>query len=90
MKVDGSCHCGSVRYEAEVDPARVTICHCTDCQALTGSAYRVCVPVQREDFVPRAGAPTVYVKTAETGHVARRRSAGIAARPSGDARTCSP
>jgi hypothetical protein len=73
MKVDGSCHCGSVRYEAEVDPSRVTICHCTDCQALTGSAYRVSVPVRREDFMLRAGAPTVYLKTAESG--ARRAQA---------------
>ena len=31
MKVDGACHCGSIRYEAEVDPAKVIICHCTDC-----------------------------------------------------------
>jgi hypothetical protein len=34
MKIDGSCHCGYVRYQAEVDPAQVEICHCTDCQTL--------------------------------------------------------
>jgi hypothetical protein len=73
MKVHGSCHCGSVRYEAEIDPARVTICHCTDCQALTGSAYRVSVAVVKDDFVLQAGAPTIYVKTAESG--ARRAQA---------------
>ena len=73
MKVHGSCHCGSVRYEAEIDPARVTICHCTDCQALTGSAYRVSVPVSKDDFVLQAGTPTIYVKTAESG--ARRAQA---------------
>jgi len=31
MRVDGGCLCGQVSYEAEVDPARVAICHCTDC-----------------------------------------------------------
>ena len=43
MKIDGSCHCGAIRYEAEVDPGGVSICHCTDCQKLTGSAFRVTV-----------------------------------------------
>jgi hypothetical protein len=27
MKIDGSCHCGYLRYQAEVDPAQVEICH---------------------------------------------------------------
>ncbi|MEJ0023213.1 MAG: GFA family protein, partial [Alphaproteobacteria bacterium] len=27
-------------YEAEIDPAMVGICHCTDCQMMSGSAYR--------------------------------------------------
>ena len=40
---------------------------------LTGSAYRVSVPVRREDLVLTAGAPTVHVKTAESG--ARRAQA---------------
>ena len=41
MQIDGGCHCGHVKYEAEIDPDKVVICHCTDCQRLTGSAYRV-------------------------------------------------
>jgi hypothetical protein len=67
MKVDGRCHCGAITYEAEVDPARVGICHCTDCQTLTGSVYRVTVQAPRERFVLR-GRPTTYVKTAESGN----------------------
>ncbi|MDP9109023.1 MAG: hypothetical protein M3N23_08120 [Pseudomonadota bacterium] len=44
MDVTGSCHCGAVAYRAQVDAQQVTLCHCTDCQKLTGSAYRVSVP----------------------------------------------
>jgi len=40
MKVEGKCHCGQITYEAIVDPEKVTVCHCTDCQMLSGSAYR--------------------------------------------------
>ena len=67
MKVKGRCHCGSITYEAIVDPAKVGICHCTDCQMLTGSAYRAAVPAPRETFVLRSGEPKVYVKTADSG-----------------------
>ena len=38
MHVTGKCHCGKIAYEAELDPAGVAICHCSDCQMLTGSA----------------------------------------------------
>jgi hypothetical protein len=66
MRVHGRCHCGSIRYEGDADPARVTACHCTDCQMLTGSAYRVSVPVPRESF-RIAGQPATYVKVADSG-----------------------
>ena len=46
MHVTGACHCGQIRYEAEIDLAAVSICHCTDCQKITGSAFRVNVPVK--------------------------------------------
>ena len=36
MHIEGGCHCGYITYEAEVDPDAVRICHCTDCQTLTG------------------------------------------------------
>ena len=67
MKVDGGCHCGYITYEAEVDPGAVTICHCTDCQTLTGSAYRVNVQTTPSTFRLLTGQPKIYVKTAESG-----------------------
>jgi hypothetical protein len=73
MKVHGSCHCGQIRYEAEVDPARAGICHCTDCQMLTGSVYRITVPAPAESFRLLSGQTKVYVKTAQSG--TRRRHA---------------
>ena len=68
MKIDGGCHCGSITYEAEADPEKVTICHCTDCQTLSGSAFRVVVPVAEADFKLLAGETKTYVKTAESGN----------------------
>ena len=68
MKVDGGCHCGSIRYEAEVDPAKVIICHCTDCQTLSGSAFRTVVPTTEGTFKVIAGTPKAYIKTGESGN----------------------
>ena len=68
MNIDGNCHCGAIRYEAEVDPNTVVICHCTDCQTLSGSAFRTVVPTKAGTFRLLAGAPKVYVKTADSGN----------------------
>jgi hypothetical protein len=68
MKIDGGCHCGAITYEAEVDPDKVAICHCTDCQTLSGSAFRTVVPAPSETFRLRTGQPKVYVKTADSGN----------------------
>jgi hypothetical protein len=68
MHVEGSCHCGHITYEAEVDPDTVGICHCTDCQTLTGSAYRITVRSLKGAFKLLSGRPKIYVKTAESGN----------------------
>ena len=69
MKIDGGCHCGAITYEAEIDPEMVTICHCSDCQTLTGTAFRVTVFAAGDKFSLNRGAPKIYVKTtAESGN----------------------
>jgi hypothetical protein len=67
MKIDGRCHCGEITFEAEVDPDALNICHCTDCQTLSGSAFRANIPAPAERFALH-GTPKTYIKTAESGN----------------------
>src|SRR5262245_27970252 len=67
VRIDGRCHCGFIAYEAEIDPDEVYLCHCTDCQAISGTAFRWGVPVPEAAFKLVAGRPKTYVKTAESG-----------------------
>lgn len=62
MRIDGGCHCGFITIEGEADPETVQICHCTDCQTGTGSAFRISIPVPGASF-KMTGQPTTYVKT---------------------------
>jgi hypothetical protein len=81
MKIAGRCHCGRITFEAEVDPATVTICHCADCQTLTGSAFRANIPAAAGSFVLRTGTPKSYVKTAESGNQRRHAFCGDCGTP---------
>jgi hypothetical protein len=66
MKIDGGCHCGRIRFEAEVEHGTVRICHCTDCQTLSGTAFRAAISAPAGRFVLH-GAVKTYVKTADSG-----------------------
>ena len=67
MHIEGSCHCVYITYEAEIDPETVSICHCADCQTLTGSAFTTSVPAAKKTFHLLTGQAKIYVKTAESG-----------------------
>lgn len=67
MKVTGRCHCGQITFEAEIDPNRARVCHCTDCQRLSGSAFRANVGPVGASFVLKSGTPKIYVLTADSG-----------------------
>jgi hypothetical protein len=69
MKIHGTCSCGFITFEAEADPEKVSICHCTDCQSSSGTAFRVSVLVPGSTFKMLSGAPTIYIKTtADSGN----------------------
>jgi hypothetical protein len=67
MKIDGRCHCGFITYEAEIDPEKIMICHCTDCQTLSGSAFRTVALTALDGFKLLSGILKFYVKTANSG-----------------------
>jgi len=69
MKIDGTCFCGHIKYEAEIDPAKVVICHCTDCQTHSGTAYGVVVGIVNEQFRLVQGTLKTYDKIADSGNV---------------------
>jgi hypothetical protein len=69
MHITGGCHCGRTTYEAELDPQRVAICHCSDCQKLTGSPFRVTAVVAESDLKITGSQPKMYKRVAESGRV---------------------
>lgn len=68
MHIQGACHCGEIAYEAELDLEKVGICHCSDCQALSASAFRTVAIVSADRFRLTRGRPRQYVKVAESGN----------------------
>ena len=67
MRVDGSCHCGNIAFEADVDEDSVIVCHCTDCQMLSGSPFRATVPAAASSFHLKGGPLQTYRKVSESG-----------------------
>ena len=64
---DGGCLCGLIRYRLTDEPLTLCACHCTDCQTLAGSAFRVNAAAPFASFKLTRGEPKTYVKTAESG-----------------------
>ena len=62
MLINGTCHCGQISFAAEIDPAQVVVCHCTDCQVLSGSPFRAVAEAPIGTFNIR-GSPKSYVFT---------------------------
>ena len=67
MHIDGACHCGAVTFTAQIDPTRVMVCHCTDCQVLSGAPFRA-VAVAPIESLEVLGTTKSYIKVAESGN----------------------
>jgi len=70
-QIAGGCLCGKVRYSASGDPAFVGVCHCTDCQKFTGSAFAVVVGLPKAALTIQ-GTLSTFDKTGDTGKATHR------------------
>lgn len=46
----GGCQCGDVRYTIRGEPLGLAVCHCSECQRQSGSAFGMSMIVPREAF----------------------------------------
>jgi hypothetical protein len=53
--IQGSCHCGAVRYCLEGDIVSVVNCHCGLCRGLSGSAFTSYIVVKEADLALKQG-----------------------------------
>jgi hypothetical protein len=53
--IEGSCLCGSARYQAETVAGPMAICHCGMCQKAHGTAFATILPVAKQGFRWLAG-----------------------------------
>lgn len=56
----GRCLCGAIRYRLTAEPLTLYACHCADCQALSGSAFRLSMPVLRNTLELVHGRPEEF------------------------------
>jgi hypothetical protein len=65
----GGCQCGGLRYEVRAEPLSVYVCHCTECQRQSGSAFGMSVIVPRPALAIIAGESRRWSRTSERGNV---------------------
>jgi hypothetical protein len=63
----GGCQCGAVRYEVAGEPIVIGVCHCTECQRQSGSAFGMSLIVQKEAFRLLRGRVKTFSRKADSG-----------------------
>ncbi|KAJ5970673.1 uncharacterized protein N7479_000591 [Penicillium vulpinum] len=69
MTLTGSCMCGGVTYAVEADTYLAALCHCTDCQKWSGSAFTANAVVPRTSMKVTKGTPNSYDAIGNSGKI---------------------
>ena len=64
---EGGCLCGAIRLRASGPAARMTVCHCTDCQKVSGGAPSYLWGASAENFAVTKGEPASFTVTGASG-----------------------
>jgi hypothetical protein len=72
IEARGTCFCGEVRFTVTVDPSKVALCHCLDCQQVSGSAFRHTVFADKTTLEFQSGDVTRFDKVGDSGKIRRQ------------------
>ena len=61
-----TCQCGQLKAVCQGEPARVSVCHCLDCQKRSGSAFAA-QALWPEDQVTITGTAHTWSRTGDSG-----------------------
>ena len=80
MQLTGGCLCGQVRYTIAEAPQFQVVCHCTNCQKQSGSAFSVNLGV-RSDALEIIGTLKTYADRGDSGNPVLRKFCGECGSP---------
>lgn len=69
----GGCQCRRVRYQCDSEAHEIFVCHCTNCQKQSSSAFGISFVVPFTSFSVTHGAPEFFEWNSDSGN--RRRGA---------------
>jgi hypothetical protein len=72
LPLTGGCQCGALRYEISEAPVATYLCHCTECQRVTGSAFSMAILVRDAAFHVARGEPQPIERSADSGRTVTR------------------
>jgi hypothetical protein len=73
----GQCQCGAVRYSVQGQRACAFVCHCTDCQRQSASAFGMAAWVDAAQLRVEQGTLTDWVRTMPSGKQMLCRFCGV-------------
>jgi hypothetical protein len=67
LPIDGGCQCGHVRYQVVEKPFGLAVCHCTECQRQSGSAFGMSLGARNGALVLRSGTLKKFEVKCDSG-----------------------
>jgi hypothetical protein len=64
---EGGCQCGAVRYRISGEPLGLGVCHCTECQGQSGSAFGMSLVTRKDDFTLLEGELKSFTRSSDSG-----------------------
>ena len=70
---DGGCQCGNIRYRLNDKPQMLYVCHCSDCQKQSSSAFGMSLIMQSQhvEFIEGAQSMRSWDTPGEDGRIKR-------------------